>query len=85
MLQLSDLLSRFKNLTNTDRAKKELVGEEISKMIGVPVNYQQISFSKNTIFLKVQPIIKTEIALKKDTLLKKIKSLPGFEYISNIQ
>lgn len=85
MLQLSDLLSRFKNLTNTEKAKKGLIAAEISKIIGAPITHQQISFSKNTIFIKVQPIIKTEILLKKPQILETIKTLPGLVYISDIQ
>lgn len=84
MLQLSDLLSRFKNLTNTEKVKKELIATEISKIIGVPIGHHQISFSKNTIFIKVPPIIKTEILLKKPQILETIKTLPGLGYVSDI-
>ncbi len=85
MLQLSDLLTRFKGISNTEKAKKELVGEEFRKIIGVPITHQQICISKNTLIFKVQPIIKSEMVLKKEELLQKIKTLPGLEYITTIQ
>lgn len=85
MLQLHQFLARFKNITNTEKAKKELLTTEISKVIGVPITHQQISFSKNTIFIKVPPIIKAEILLKRSQILEIIKTLPGLSYISDIQ
>ncbi|MEK7092008.1 MAG: hypothetical protein AAB907_00120, partial [Patescibacteria group bacterium] len=69
MLQLSQLLERFKGLTNTDKVKKQLI-VEIFKKNNIPININQINISKNTIFIKTQPIIKTEIILKKEEILK---------------
>ena len=85
MLKLSGLLARFKGLANTEKAKKECVAEVLSEIIGVPITHNQISFSKNTIFIKVQPIIKTEIAIKKEEILVKINNLSGMQYITGIQ
>ncbi len=84
MIQLSQLLARFKSLSNTEKAKKNILCEEISKIIGVQITHNQVSFSKNIIFIKVQPIIKSEILLKKEEILKKIQALQGFNYISGI-
>lgn len=85
MLQLSDLLARFKGISNTEKIKKEVAGQEITNMIGVPVTHQQITISKNTLILKVQPIIKSEVMLKKEELLQKIKNIPGLSHITTIQ
>ncbi len=84
MIPLTQLLSRFKGLINTEKAKKEIICEEITKIIGISIVYNQVSFSKNTIFLKVHPVIKSEIALKKEEILKKIHSLKEFSYILDI-
>lgn len=84
MIPLSQLLARFKSLSNIEKAKKEIVCEEILKIIGIQVKHNQVLFSKNTIFLKVQPIIKLEIILKKEEILKKIQSLNGLNYILDI-
>ncbi len=85
MLQLSDLLTRFKGISNTDKAKKEIVGQELTRIIGIPITYQQVIISKNTLILKVQPIIKSEIMLKKDEILQKIKNISGLSHITTIQ
>ena len=84
MLPLHQLLARFKNLTNTEKVKKELAVEVFIKN-KVPVTIKQISFSKDTIFVKVPPIIKTELLFKKEELLMEIQKIPGLTNISNIQ
>jgi hypothetical protein len=76
MIPITQLLARFKNISNT---------EELMKFILIQINHSQISFSKNTIFLKVQPIIKTEITLHKAEILEKIKTIPGLSGVNDIQ
>ena len=85
MIKLTNLLTRFKGLTNTEKAKKELIADICESIIGVPIKHNQISFSKNTIFIKTEPIIKTEIALKKGDILTRITTLPGMQLITDIR
>lgn len=85
MLHLSDLLARFKGISNTEKAKKEIVSQELSSIIGVPITHQQITISKNTLILKVQPIIKSEVMLKNNEILQKIKNISGLSHITTIQ
>ncbi len=84
MIPLLQLLSRFKNLRNTEKAKKETVCEEITKITGIQIAHNQISISKNTIFIKASPIIKSEIALKKEEILKELQKIQGVSYLSSI-
>ncbi len=84
MIPLLQLLGRFKNLTNTEKVKKELLCE-LLKENQVPVDINQITFSKNTIFFKIHPLIKSELILKKEDILIKIKTLPGFSSIVDIK
>lgn len=84
MLPLHQLLARFKNLTNTEKVKKELAIEVFIKN-KIPVTLKQISFSKDAIFVKVPPIIKTELLFKREELLAEIQKIPGLGNISNIQ
>ena len=85
MIPLANLLSRFKNLTNTEKVKKILIIDTIKEVVGVLVNDKQISFSKKTIFLKTHLLIKTEILLKKTEILEKLKKTKSPVYFSNIQ
>ncbi len=84
MLPLFKLLSRFKNLTNTERRKKEAV-YEVLKENQIPAEIKQISFSKNTIFLNASPIVKTELFLKKEEILKKLRTIPRLEHVTEIR
>lgn len=83
MLPLSNLLARFKNLTNTERVRKELICE-VLKEFKIPLLHTQVSFSKNTVFIKAPPLIKTEVALKKSDILKKITTNTGLRHIQDI-
>lgn len=83
MLQINQLLERFKSLANTEKAKKQLIIEILEKN-KIPVNINQLSISKNTLFIKTQPIIKTEILLKKEEIIKEIKKIPGLTTISTV-
>lgn len=83
MLPIHQLLERFKNLTNTDKAKKQRI-IEILEGHKLPVNINQISISKNILFIKTPPIIKTEVLLKKEELLKQIQKIPGLSTITAV-
>lgn len=83
MLQIKQLLFKFKNLTNTEKDKKEAV-VHVFKNNNIPIRLQQIVISKNTIFIKVSPIIKTEVLLKKETILTQIKEISSLNNILNI-
>ena len=85
MIPLTELLSRFKNITNTDKSKKELVGRLINEVIGITIDHKKIIFSKDIIFLKINPVIKTEILLNKQAVIKKIKTKKELSYFSDIK
>ena len=84
MIPLHELLARFKNLKNTDKAKKEIIVEAASKN-NIPITTSQISFSKKTIIIKTTAIIKTEILLKKAEILKQIQTALGDNLFSEIR
>jgi hypothetical protein len=83
MIPLQSLLERFKGLSNTEKVKKQLVVEIINKH-GIPITVEQVSFNKNTLYIKTNPIVKTEINLKKQIILEEINKLPGIKNISSI-
>lgn len=84
MLPIHQLLNRFKNLTNTEKAKKQLIVEILANN-KLPVNINQISIVKNTLFIKTPPIIKTEILFKQEEILKQIQKIQGLTTVSRIQ
>lgn len=84
MIPIQELLKRFKNLTNTDKVKKEVVAEVILKN-NIPITINQILFSKKTIIIKTNPIVKTEILLKKEEILKQVQTALGNDIFSEIR
>lgn len=84
MIPITELLLRFRNIKNTEKSKKEMICREIKETTGIIIEHKQVVFSKNIIMLKVKPIIKTEIFLKKEELMKRIKSIQEVSYFSDI-
>lgn len=83
MLPLQQLLNRFKNLTNTDKIKKEFI-VEVFKKNNIPITITQITLKNNLLFLKTAPIIKTETLLHKQQLLKEIHTIENLKSINDI-
>lgn len=84
MIPIHQLLARFKNLTNTEKAKKEFICAVLREN-NIPITINQISFSKKSIIIKANPIIKTELSLQKESILAKVRSIEGLSNISDIQ
>lgn len=83
MLSISKFLARFSGVNNIEKTKKELI-LGVFRLYNIHITTQQMVFQKNTIFLKVPPIIKTEVLIKKEEILKKIKDLPECDFFSDI-
>lgn len=83
MLPIKELLGRFKNIANSEKVKKQII-LEIFVNNNIPIQLKQITINKNNLFIKVQPIIKTEILLKKEQLINKINEHECFSNIKNI-
>ena len=84
MIPIQQLLERFRNLPNTEKVKKEAIIEIFNKA-SLPVKINQITLSKKTILIKTRPIIKTEIILQKNKLLKQIEKALGEGVYTEIQ
>ncbi|MDO8604123.1 MAG: hypothetical protein Q7K40_01820 [bacterium] len=84
MLQISQLLARFKGLANNEKIKKQLIVEVLEKN-KISAHLNQITISKNTIIVKTPPIIKTEIFLKKGEIINQINKISGLEGIKQVQ
>lgn len=84
MLKLNQLLERFKNLTNNEKVRKQIIVDILINN-EIPININQISVLKNTLFIKTKPIIKTEVLLKKEIILKQIQGVNGLSFISDIK
>ena len=85
MLPIAHLLERFKGITNTEKARKELVIQEIQKFVPVELLHTQITFSKTSVQIHGNPILKTEILLKKEEILRGIQSHQNLSFLLDIR
>lgn len=85
MKKLSQYLKKFQNLTPPDIFLKKSFRKLIQKEINIKIDIKNIEYKNSTIFIRVNPLIKNEIFLKKDLLLKKLNTKPGEVYIKDIR
>jgi hypothetical protein len=73
MFNISDYLSKFKNITPPDKFVKDELVAVVKDVIGVEIKKDNIDVRNGTIFLSVDPIIKNEIFLKKAEVLESLR------------
>ncbi len=78
MKKLRDLLSKYKNL----RPPAKTVAEESKKIIGeilnIPHSYYEVEYKKPDLVITCgSSVLKNEIFLKKDEIIKKLKERLG--------
>lgn len=72
MIELKDLLGRFRSILSGATAKKEAVRAAIEEAAGVKINPEDIQIKNETVYLNIKPIYKNEIHLKKEKILLKL-------------
>jgi hypothetical protein len=77
MPDIKDLLSRFQSMLSTGEGRKEVVVEAIKKSVGIEVKTEDIEIKGNIVFLKIKPIYKNEVLLKKEKILSSFKDSLG--------
>ncbi len=77
---LANLLAKFKNLRDP-KEERVKIAEVISKELGFDITESQISLTKGSLSIKADNYLKTEIFMRKDSLLEVLKkeNLPIFE------
>lgn len=85
MLPIAHLLERFKGITNTEKARKELIIQEVHKFVPGNLLHTQVTISRNFVQINSNPIIKTEILLNKEEILKGIQSHKNLSFLLDIR
>ena len=85
MLPISDLLERFKGVTSTEKARKEIILQDINKIVPIKLPHTAITITKNSIILNCSPIIKTEILLKKKEVLEGVQKYKNLSHLLDIR
>lgn len=77
MIHLSELLGKFKNLGLGERQTKDALIEAIQEIVGVSISRKDVSLSGKTAYIKTGSVMKSEIFLRKEEILKKMKEKSG--------
>ena len=77
MVEIKDLLGRFKNLLLSEEFKIEAIGKILSETIGIKINKQKIKIKNGVVYLDIKPIYKNEIFIKQEQILSRFKESFG--------
>ncbi len=69
---LGDFLEKFKNIRDPKK-DRECVSEVVTEVLGVPVSEKEIQIKDKEIILSLSPILKNEVFLRKNEILKKLQ------------
>lgn len=81
---LQDLLSRFKNITPSDRTVKSSAEDVIKTVIGVSLPTHAMVYQNKTLYIKAHPVVKGDILVKKKLLLQELQKALGSEAPNDI-
>ena len=84
MHSIQDLLGRFKSILDTEDSKKENIIKILEENTSIVVSAGDVDVKKGKLFLKVKPIYRNAILLKKDKILEDLKQSFGDKYIQDI-
>lgn len=73
MGKIDDFLNKFKIIVDREESKKEIILKIINKKTGKNINLDNLSIKNNTLFIKTNPYLKSEIILNKESIIKDIK------------
>lgn len=82
---IGNFLEKFKNFTSTDLHTKKISAEILSTELGIEILKADLSVQKNTLRVQCSPIIKQEIRLRKQKIIKAINQRIGKTVITEIQ
>ncbi len=69
---ISLLLERYKNLKDPKEDRKK-IAKIISEVVGVEITEEKVGISKNTLTLKLDNYIRTEVFMKQEKLIEALK------------
>jgi hypothetical protein len=73
MFNISDYLSKFKNITPPDKFVKDELVSVVKDVVGVDIEKGDIDVRNGTVFISTDPIIKNEIFLRKKQVMENLK------------
>ena len=85
MLDVSSFLEKFKHLIETDRSMKDSVINSVFKVLSFKLAENNITVKGGTITIKANPVLKSEIFMKKELILEEIRTSSGNKNIKELK
>lgn len=85
MFNIGNYLQKFSSLIIDSKALKRSILSVIYDVIGVELKEKDIDLQKSILYIKTTPLIKNEIYLKKDLILKQLKEKSSLVNITEIR
>jgi hypothetical protein len=77
MFNISQYLEKFKNIGGTERNLKEALAGAVKTATGVEIEVKNIIIKNGEAIIKVSPLIKNAIYIKKEKILKLVEEKIG--------
>jgi asparagine N-glycosylation enzyme membrane subunit Stt3 len=74
MDRITELLGKYSKIGQSEKELKETVAKIISETINFEISPNKIKYINGTVIVKVEPIVKSEIALNKKAILERVVS-----------
>lgn len=72
MFNIGNFLEKFKNITPPDKFVKDVLIGVVKDTVNIDIEKDNIDVRNGTIFITVDPIIKSEIFFKKSEIIKSL-------------
>jgi len=79
MFNIEQYLKRFTLHISGGVVQKEKVIEIVKDIVGIELEKEQVEIKDGVLTLKIRPIIKSELVLKKEALMEKLKEVKVFQ------
>ena len=73
-MNLGDYLKVFSTILDKGEANKQLICDVLSNMVGVILKKEQIVLKNDILYIYSHPVIKNELYIHKDKILKNLNS-----------
>jgi len=83
--KISNTLSKYKDLTPPDDSLRSYVVEYCTRELHIPLKKEDVKINNQTVHIKTTPLYKSEIFLKKRTLVQEIKKTFPASFINDVR
>jgi hypothetical protein len=72
---IKDYLGKFKEILFSSEEKSRVVSDVIDRVLSIKIENKNIQIKQPFIYIKVSPLVRNEILIKKELILKEILTL----------